>query len=54
MRIVLDLEMLEPNVYSMCISSPAGSEMADVTVEEIGDALDDYISARRKSLGIDE
>lgn len=54
MRITLDLEMLEKNIYSMTISSIVGSEQADVTVEEIGDTVDDYIACRRKTLGIDE
>lgn len=54
MRITLDFEMLDNNIYAMTISSIAGSEQADLTVEEIGDAVDDYIACRRKKLGIDE
>ena len=54
MIIILDFEMLEPNVYNLTISNPnAGAEQADVFVEEIGDVVNDYIDTHRKSLGID-
>ena len=58
MKITLDLEMIEPNVYSLTINGnysgvDVGTEQADVTVDEIGDVVNDYISVRRKALGIE-
>lgn len=58
MKISLELEMLEPNVYELWIHGSysginVGTEQAEVKIEEIGDAVNDYISCRRKALGID-
>ena len=52
-QITLDIEKLDDKNYSLYISNPdAGTEQDDVTIDEIGTCVEDYVKLHSKSLGL--